>query len=164
MTTPRTMHLRMIIGVLALLGLLVAIYLALYENGLSSSLVCPNEGCDQVNTSDYVTLFSLFGREIHVADVGVVGYLTILVITLVRMTRRTLAGAIPLGWVLIGLSAIGFLFSLYLTYLELFRIGALCTWCAVSALLMTAIFVLTLLAWPAERVPRNTAAGRRPRH
>jgi uncharacterized membrane protein len=146
----------MVIGVLALIGLLVAVYLALYENGLSHSLVCPNEGCDKVNTSEYVTLFSLgiAGAEISlkVADLGVIGYTLILAVTLGWMTRRHLT-RIPVGALLIGFSGFGFLFSLYLTYLELFKIHAICTWCVISAVLMTAIFGLALAAWPAEKRP-----------
>lgn len=156
MTTPLALRLRMIIGVLALIGLLVAVYLALYENGLSQSLVCPDEGCDKVNTSEYVVLFTvrIAGAELSlkVADLGVIGYTITLIVTLGWMTRREML-RIPVGVILLGLSGFGFLFSLYLTYLEVFKIHALCTWCVSSAVLMTGIFALTVAAWPAERSP-----------
>jgi uncharacterized membrane protein len=154
MTTPLTLRLRMIIGVLALIGLLVAVYLALYENGLSQSMVCPDEGCDKVNTSEYVVLFTVqiagATLSIKVADLGVIGYTIILIITLGWITRREMF-RIPVGVILLALSGFGFLFSVYLTYLELFRIHAICTWCVSSAVLMTAIFALAVAAWPAER-------------
>ena len=173
MTTQRALYLRMAIGVLALLGLLVAIYLALYEVRLSNSLVCPNTGCEEVNQSDYVYMFGL-----PIGVIGVIGYSTVLGVTMAWMTRRRLAptepplkrhssaagagaglprrmgnvarhvlAAIPVSLVLVGLSGFGFLFSLFLSYLELFVIHAICTWCMISAVLMTFIFVLSMLAW-----------------
>ena len=39
----------------------------------------------------------------------------------------------------------GSLFSLWLTYLELFVIHAICQWCVVSAILATILFVLSWL-------------------
>ncbi len=147
MTTPRALYLRMAIGVLALLGLLVAIYLSLYELNLSGSLVCPNTGCETVNQSEYVYMLGL-----PIGVIGVIGYAAILAVTLGWMTRRFL-GPVPVRVLLLGLSAGGFGFSLFLTYLEVFVIQALCTWCLVSAVLMTALFALAVAAWPAEGRP-----------
>jgi uncharacterized membrane protein len=39
-------------------------------------------------------------------------------------------------------AAVGFGFSAYLTYLELFVIDAICQWCVASAVLMTALLAL----------------------
>src|SRR6266536_1852292 len=39
-------------------------------------------------------------------------------------------------------AAIGFGFSVYLTYLELFVIDAICQWCVASAVLMTALLAV----------------------
>ena len=145
MTTPLALRLRMVIGVLALLGLLVATYLALYETKASSSLVCPDSGCERVNKSAYV---SMFGVPIGVIGMG--GYGLIFLLTLGNLKERRLLG-VPVGLVLLGLAAAGFLFSLFLTYLEVFEIRALCTWCLVSFGLMTGIFLLSLVAWFSER-------------
>jgi uncharacterized membrane protein len=49
-----------------------------------------------------------------------------------------------------GLSLAGTLYSLYLTYLELFVIRALCPWCLASALVMVCLMVVSLadlLVW-----------------
>lgn len=43
---------------------------------------------------------------------------------------------------LFGMSLVGVLFSLYLTYLEVFVIEAVCAWCLTSALLMTLMFLM----------------------
>ncbi len=144
-TTPRTLLFRMIIAGLALLGLLVAVYLALFELKLSGSLVCPDAGCGEVNRSIYVNMLG-----IPIGLIGVIAYSTILFGTLARLKRRLLWG-IPVSVILVVLGAIGFLFSAFLTYLELGPIGAICTWCTVSAAVMTAILVLAVLAWRAER-------------
>jgi protein-disulfide isomerase/rhodanese-related sulfurtransferase len=48
-------------------------------------------------------------------------------------------------YALAGISCAGFLFSIYLTSLEAFVIHAWCAWCVVSALVVTAIFVLSVL-------------------
>ncbi len=167
MTTPRTLQLRMAIGVLALLGLLVALYLALYELRISQNLVCPDAGCDTVNNSPWVFLFGP-----PIAVIGLFGYGALLAVDLLWMKRRRLVGgttprrprwsqtvpwlynplaAVPVRAILVGLSWFGFLFSLFLTYLELFVIHALCTWCVISAVLMTALFGLATAAWFTEK-------------
>jgi uncharacterized membrane protein len=48
-----------------------------------------------------------------------------------------------LGAAAIALTGAGF--SLYLTYLELFEIHAICIWCVVSAALMVALAVLSVV-------------------
>jgi len=49
---------------------------------------------------------------------------------------------VPLA--IFGISLIGVLYSAYLTYLELFVIHAICRWCVSSAIIITAIFLLSL--------------------
>jgi uncharacterized membrane protein len=46
--------------------------------------------------------------------------------------------------ILLGLTSFGILFSVYLTFLEPFVIGATCAWCLTSAIIMTALFLLSL--------------------
>jgi hypothetical protein len=46
---------------------------------------------------------------------------------------------------LVALTGFGLLFSLWLTYLELFVIHAICQWCVISAILATILFVLSWL-------------------
>ena len=43
------------------------------------------------------------------------------------------------------MTGVGLLFSLWLTYLELFVINAICQWCVISAILATALFVICCL-------------------
>jgi uncharacterized membrane protein len=43
---------------------------------------------------------------------------------------------------LFGITLFGILFSIYLTFLEPFVIGATCIWCLSSAVIMTILFLL----------------------
>jgi uncharacterized membrane protein len=72
-----------------------------------------------------------------VALLGLIGYVAILVATLVPGEHARLVTA--------GLALAGAGFSLYLTYLELFVIDAICQWCVASAVIMCAIAVLAVL-------------------
>jgi uncharacterized membrane protein len=47
---------------------------------------------------------------------------------------------------LFGVATIGFVFTLYLTYLEVFVIHAICRWCIASAVIITAIWLVAVLA------------------
>ncbi|MBV9414484.1 MAG: hypothetical protein JO363_05850, partial [Solirubrobacterales bacterium] len=61
-----------------------------------------------------------------------------------------------------GLSLVGFAFSAYLTYREVFTIHAICSWCVSSAIVFTLLAVLgTARALSAERVSEPRAATSR---
>ena len=56
------------------------------------------------------------------------------------------------------MALVGFGFSLDLTYLELFEINAICQWCVGSAVIMTALAVLTgVRAVRGEDPPQDVA-------
>jgi uncharacterized membrane protein len=59
--------------------------------------------------------------------------------------RPGLAGAHWPATLLALLSGLGVLFAVYLTWVELFVIHAICRWCVGSALIITAIFIAALL-------------------
>ena len=124
---------------LSLLGLFDSLYLLWVYTSPSRPMVCVGTGCDAVRASAYA---SLLGRPIPVY--GVAGYVALailifaealLFVSLARMIR----------YAILTFTGIGFLFSLYLTYLEAFVIHAWCEWCAVSAITMTALFILAIL-------------------
>jgi uncharacterized membrane protein len=86
---------------------------------------------------------------IPVAAYGVAAYGAILAVSLLSMARKK-------RWlILFILSLAGFVFTLYLTYLELFVINAICMYCVVSAFIITAIFILTLLLKKTEHPKMN---------
>jgi hypothetical protein len=60
------------------------------------------------------------------------------------------------------MTAVGFGFSAYLTYLELFVIDAICQWCVASAVLMTALFALAVRDFLYPRSDRYSSLAETP--
>jgi uncharacterized membrane protein len=75
--------------------------------------------------------------------IGLVGYGLILSAALLGV-RPAFAESRWIAGALLGLSTIAFLFSLYLSAVELFLIGAWCRWCIASAAVATLLFVASL--------------------
>lgn len=132
---------RMAIATLALLGVFVALYLALYKTGILGAIVCTVGSCETVQASRYATFLGL-----PVAMWGVGFYLATLALALLGVQDR-FADDPRLTLALMGLSGWGVLFSLWLTYLELWVIRAVCMWCVVSAVIVATMFVVSLLDW-----------------
>jgi uncharacterized membrane protein len=132
---------RMLAALIALVGLFVALYLTLYKVGIIGELTCSVGSCETVNTSRWSTFLGL-----PVAAWGLGYYATVVVLALVGLSERFEdSRRLALGMLL--LTAWGALFSLWLTYLELFVIHAICQWCVISAVLAFALFVVTWLDW-----------------
>ncbi len=131
---------RQAIAVLALVGWFVALYLGLHALGIGGALKCGTGGCDTVQTSRWAVLFG-----IPVAFYGVAGYTAILAVTLAGLHPGWLSRRGP-SLLVAALATGGVLFSGWLTYLELFVIHAICRWCVTSAGIMTAIWLVSLLA------------------
>ncbi|MBI4595559.1 MAG: vitamin K epoxide reductase family protein [Candidatus Tectomicrobia bacterium] len=127
---------KVIIG-LSMAGLFDAGYLSYYKLFSEIELLCgESAACDAVNNSPYAQIFG-----IPVALLGLFYYAAVLFFTL-------LGRKLPV----FILSVAGLLFSLYLTWVEVFILHAICFWCVVSALLTFAIFVLSTpaLRWSAQ--------------
>jgi len=139
------MKYRMTAAVLALAGLFVSLYLWLHKIGVIGTLQCGSGGCEQVQTSQYAALFG-----VPVAAYGVAGYATLLVVALISVQPRLVERRAP-AIALTALAALGFLFTLYLKYVEFFLIRAICRWCVASAVLITAILAVSLLGLRREQ-------------
>jgi uncharacterized membrane protein len=124
---------------LCVAGLLVALYLSYVEITQVEAVCGPVGDCNTVQHSEYATLFGF----LPIGVLGFVGYGAIMLAWLVRRfaNRRIAAYASIL---MLGMSAVGLVFSIYLTFLEPFVIGATCAWCLASAIIMTALFWLSL--------------------
>jgi uncharacterized membrane protein len=123
-------RLRLAAIVLALIGLGVAAYLT-YVHYEDIKPVCGLGGdCVKVQTSEWSKL-----AGVPVAVLGLVAYATILVSLFVPGEEALIVGALA--------SLVGFGFSAYLTYRELFTIDAICQWCVASAVVMTLLAVVT---------------------
>lgn len=124
---------------LALIGLIVAGYLAYVETQAVEAMCGPVGDCNAVQSSPYARVLGV----IPVGVLGMIGYLLILAAwTGKHLSNRRLATAAPLA--VFSMSLLGTLFSLYLTYVELFVIQAVCMWCVTSAVVMTLLLLLSL--------------------
>jgi uncharacterized membrane protein len=128
----------MMVAALALAGIFVALYLLLYKLGMIGELSCSVGSCETVNSSKWATFLG-----IPVAGWGVAFYIGVFLLSIVG-TRESLAESRAVSLVLLGVATTGVLFSGWLTYLELFRIQAICQWCVISAIIATLIFLLCL--------------------
>jgi len=123
---------------LAVLGTLVSIYMTIYKLTENPNMCLGNGGCSVVNSSKYAMVYG-----IPVAVIGVGGYLAILLLLLIESRNSLLAGNSTL--VIFGLALVGFLFTLYLIYVELALIHALCPFCVTSQVTMTILFILSVI-------------------
>ena len=124
---------------LCVVGLGVAGYLAYVETAHVEAVCGPVGDCNTVQQSEYARLFGV----IPIGILGMAGYVMILLAWgVARSAKRRLAAYASLA--IFGMAAFGVLFSVYLTFLEPFVIGATCAWCLTSAILMTALFWLSL--------------------
>ncbi len=132
------------IPLLCLIGVGVAGYLAYVETSNVAAVCGPVGDCNTVQQSEYARIFGI----LPVGVLGMVGY--------VLMLFAWLAGHYGSGttaaraWLaLFAMALLGTLFSIYLTFLEPFVIGASCAWCLTSSVVMTAL--LWLSRAPAKR-------------
>lgn len=144
------------IPLLALAGAGVAGYLSYVETQAVAAVCGPIGDCNAVQSSSYAHLFGV----LPVGVLGVTGYVAILVLwAWGRWGRGRPAAQAPR--IIFAMSVVGVLFSLYLTYLEPFVIGAVCAWCLGSAVLMTFIMLLSqpLALTPARNTRRRQASS-----
>jgi uncharacterized membrane protein len=125
--------LRRIATFVAALGIGVATYIAIADSG-GGAPVClaGGSGCETVARSSYSHLLG-----VNIAIFGIVGYALLLAAALLRGDGARMGGFV--------VALAGFGYSVYLTYLELFTIEAVCQWCVGSAILMTILFALNAI-------------------
>jgi uncharacterized membrane protein len=124
-------------------GLAVAGYLTFIESTGAPVMCGPTGGCETVQSSRYAILFGV----LPIGVLGLAGYLAILAGWLAWQFG-------PQAMKKIGVLSVwamcifGVLFSIYLTFLEPFVIGATCMWCISSAVLM---MILLWVSTPAAQ-------------
>ena len=136
---------RMLTALVALVGRFVELYLWLYNAGVIGALACGAGSCETVQLSKWATLLNL-----PVAAWGVAFYAVVCVVAIALVQERW-EGSRKLSLALLLLTTWGLLFSLWLTYLELFVIHAICRWCVVSAVIATVLWALAVADWRAVR-------------
>jgi uncharacterized membrane protein len=121
------------VAALSLLGAMIAGYLTwVHYAELEPFCVGGTGGCERVQDSEYSDL-----AGVPVALIGAVGYALLLAAFALPGEIARMAGLL---FALVGLG-----FSLYLTYLELWVIDAICQWCVASAVVMAAITAVALI-------------------
>lgn len=144
-SSPGPQAIDRLLPALAAAGLAIAAYLAWTKLAGAVPACGPLRGCETVNTSPYSEI-----AGIPVAVIGVAYSAVILVASLRWLggrDRRGLLAAYALGLA-------GSLFVAYLSYLELFVIGAVCIWCAAYAVTVAGGWLLAALA-----MRRNVPSG-----
>ncbi|NIM93613.1 MAG: hypothetical protein GTO18_07865 [Anaerolineales bacterium] len=126
------------IPVLSVLGIAVAFYLAYVETSGATAVCGPVGDCNAVQQSTYAHLFGV----IPVGVIGLAGYVGIILAWIVGNYSSEPTS----DWakiILLAMAALGTIFSIYLTFLEPFVIGASCAWCLSSAVIITIIMLLS---------------------
>jgi len=130
--------LRKVILIFAFLGLSDAIYLLIIKLSSNKALCVPGLGdCWSVNNSIYSEW-----NGIPISVFGMLAYVSIILL-LTLLNRVSFLKNFNHIFVL-GISLIGFIFSIYLTYLQIAVIKAICPFCIISAITMTTVFVLSI--------------------
>lgn len=123
---------------LTVIGLLVSIYMTIYKITNNESMCIGSGGCSIVNASRYSEV-----NGIPVALIGVAGYLAILAVFYLEARP----GFFQDNGLMIqfGLTLLGFLFTLWLVFVEVTLLKAYCPFCITSQISMTLIFILTVI-------------------
>jgi uncharacterized membrane protein len=123
---------------LAIIGLLVSVYMTIYKITSNDSMCIGSKDCSVVNQSRYAEIYG-----IPVAVFGILGYAAILAVLLLERNPGFFKQNGTM--LLFGLSLTGFLFTLYLIFLEIAIIKAYCPFCITSQVAMTFIFILSVI-------------------
>lgn len=115
-------------------GFLVAGYLAYIEMTLAEATCGVLGDCNAVQQSSYARILG-----IPVGVIGILGYLTILALWVVKRFKNQ--DWLDVALFVVALAGVGF--STYLTFLEPFVIGASCAWCLTSAVVMGILLWMT---------------------
>jgi uncharacterized membrane protein len=128
---------------LALAGVGVALYLSVVHYA-HQPIACNGIGeCEYVNSSEYAKV-----AGIPVAVLGALSYGLIAALAILWRVRND-ATLLLSAW---GIALASFGFSLYLTYVELEVLEAICVYCVASASIVSALFLtLSALVWLQRR-------------
>src|ERR1700690_3860341 len=149
--------LRIVLIAVTVLGVLLASYLTYIHYAEIKPVCTAGNACIKVQSSVYSKL-----AGVPVALMGLIGYVLILGSLLVRQSETSRLATM-------SLTVVGFGFSAYLTYRELFSIHAICEECATSAGFLTVLMGLSVWRFlhgeddPAARAPTSMqGAGAEP--
>lgn len=135
---PRQPMQRILLAIVAfgVIGFSIAGYLT-YTHYNEAALVCAVGGCETVQTSQYSTI-----GPIPIALLGMGMFATIIGLAVLRLTHSTIISGETASIVAWGMLLAGILYYLYLTYVELFVLNAVCQWCVLSSIAAVIVFAL----------------------
>ncbi|MEO8356533.1 MAG: vitamin K epoxide reductase family protein [Chloroflexota bacterium] len=131
-------RLKQITVALSVIGLLVSMYMTIYKVTSNEAMCVGSSGCSEVNASRYSEV-----NGVPVAVLGVVGYAAIL--ALLFLEERSGFFQENGTMMFFGISLVGFLFTLYLIYVEVALIKAYCPFCLTSQAVMSVIFIISVI-------------------
>jgi uncharacterized membrane protein len=131
-------RLKQVTIVFTVIGLLVAVYMTIYKLTSNDSMCLGLGGCSIVNASGYSSVYG-----IPVAAVGVLGYLSILAIF--YLERKPGFFQTNASMIQFAITLPGFLFTAWLIFVEVALLKAYCPFCITSQVMMTLIFILTVI-------------------
>lgn len=120
------------------IGLLVSIYMTVFKITNNINMCIGSHGCSVVNASRYSEV-----NGIPVAVIGVAGYAALLAVLLLE--RKPGFFKQNGSMIFFGLALTGFLFNVYLIFVEIALIKAYCPFCITSQTAMTLVFVLSVI-------------------
>jgi len=123
--------------ILVVIGLLVSIYMTIYKVTSNDALCLGSGDCSTVNASRYAEVYG-----IPVAAIGIAGYFAILLVHWYEKRDKFFEKNGPM--LIFGMALTGFLFTLYLIYIEFAILKAYCPFCLASQSAMTIIFIISI--------------------
>jgi len=126
--------------VASLAGLGVSIYLT-FVHFTALQLVCTVGGavnCERVLSSGYGVIA---GSAVPTSAAGIAWFGVAAVLAAVRWRAPSMAGA---GRPLAAWAWVGLLTVVYLVFIEIVELGAICIWCTVAHLMVLTVFILTV--------------------
>jgi uncharacterized membrane protein len=124
--------------ILSIIGAVDAFYLSLVKL-THTELYCGGSSiCETVNSSSYSMVMGT-----PIAFLGLGTY--IFLITILFLEKRNVFSCEVSVYLNFGICLIGLLFSIYLTYIELFVLHAICPYCLASAVIMLLLFTLSVI-------------------
>jgi uncharacterized membrane protein len=122
-----------------LIGLADSIYLFILKVTNNQTMCLKGLGdCWSVNLSSYSEIYG-----IPVSAFGAMAYILLLVLLIPKVLPWI--SPVVKDQLAFGITFAGFIYSIYLTYLEIAVIKAVCPFCIVSAVMMTVLFISSLL-------------------
>jgi uncharacterized membrane protein len=124
--------------VLVVIGFLVSIYMTIYKVSSNDAMCLGSGACSTVNASRYSEVYG-----IPVASVGIAGYFAILLVHWYERRDKFFEKNGPM--LIFGMALTGFLFTVYLIYIEFAILNAFCPFCLVSQIAMSLIFIISII-------------------